>query len=313
MPTKHPPLFVMCMTPFTSDDRIDEAALLRHWEYMLPNNIGIFLGSPNTSEGHLLTHEERKQVYRLGLKEIKQANRGKVYATPLGPGNTKQMLAAFKEAREMGLDGAQLYLAAPYAGGIITEREAEHYYRDVLDAVRDWPLFVCNYFPGGASVGKAGGRVPTALLKRLVDDYPQIAGINMVADLEYARTVIEGVGKRVEIRGAGGGQLFEHLEMGGHGFISHEPNIAPKLCNSIVELHQKGDKKGAKERFDLMMKLRVQMNKYVFPASVKGMLNHLGFRVGTPRLPHLPLEPGAQREAGALLDEINIKGIEGIR
>jgi 4-hydroxy-tetrahydrodipicolinate synthase len=305
-----PPAYGMSITPFDERGEIDEPGLRRHLRYMAGGCVGVFMGALNSGEGYLLSRDEIRRLYEIGLDELKGAT--PVYAACLEHASTAMIIELAKESASLGLDGAQVYPPAPAdPSAVITAAEVERFFRDVFEAVTT-PVFLCNYLHGSLSVDRPGGKIPVELIARLVEEYDHIAGVNAGGNLAYLGAVVDAVGKRVPVRTPGGAQLLDNLKLGGYGFISTEPNVAPRLSSLVIEAYLAGDKARTTELVARLERLRGMLMKHQYPRSLKPALNHLGFSVGVPRRPFLPLDNDAQREIGRVLDDLDIKTIEGL-
>jgi len=310
MSFEDPPAYGMSITPFDQSGVIDEPALRRHLRFMADGGVGVFMGALNSGEGYLLDRDEVRRLYEIGVDELKGT--APVYAACLEHASTAVIIELAKESAVIGLDGAQVYPPAPAdPSAVITAAEVERFFRDIFEAVTT-PVFLCNYLHGALSVDRPGGKIPVELIARLVEDYDHIVGVNAGGDLAYLGAVVEAVGKRTPVRTPGGAQLLDNLKLGGYGFISTEPNIAPRLSSLVIEAHRAGDEARAAELFAKLEKLRLMIMEHLYPRSLKPALNHLGFSVGVPRRPFLPLAADARREIGRVLDDLDIKAIEGL-
>lgn len=306
----HRPSFGMSITPWNASGDIDEGAFKRHLHYMADAGNGLCIGAPNSSEGHLLSREERIRLYQLAAKEFK----GKVplCGTILGPGYTKWMVQQFKDAYDNGMDTAQVYPAAPTMVNQITVKEAEHYYRTIIESTK-LPVMPCNYNGSPRMFDTADGRMPAELFIKLVNDYENVCGLVMTGDAAFLKAVNAGVKGKVKVHVAGSRSLWDNLEAGGYGFLSTEQNIIPRHCALACETYHKGDKVKARELFDKIVATTMVIMAHKYPRPDKPMLNHLGFKVGKLREPYLPLEPAEERQLFQEFDALNVRTLEGIK
>jgi 4-hydroxy-tetrahydrodipicolinate synthase len=307
------PSFGNVIAPFTENEEIDEAALRRHLRYMADAGTGVFVGGPNAAEAHHLNRAERTRLWQISIDELK--GQAPIYAIPLGPASTTELIDMFKEAEDLGFDGAQLYPPGEggraSSGGGIFEAEAERFFRDVLETVR-FPIFLCDYH-GGEVIDSPRGQVSPGLLRRLVDEYPQIEGVTVTAeDDKTLREILDAIDGKKPVRATGGHDWFHKLELGVYGFHSAEQIVAPRLCSLIPELFHRGEMERARALSAKLQALRDIIWAYHFPRSIKPILNHLGFSVGTVRRPFLPLSAEAQREMLEKIDALDLGAIESL-
>lgn len=302
--------FGMSITPFTASGEIDEAAFKRHLHYMADAGNGLCIGAPNSSEGHLLSREERIRLYQIASKEFK----GKVplCGTILGPGYSKWMVQQFKDAFDNGMDTVQIYPAAPTMVNQITLKEAEHYYRTIIESTTHLVL-PCNYNGAPRLFDTADGRIPVELFVKLVNDYSHVAGLVLTGDAAFLKAANSAVKGKVKVRVAGSRSLWDNLEAGGYGFLSTEQNIIPRHCALACESYHKGDKVKARELFDKIIATTMVIMAHKYPRPDKPMLEHLGFKVGKLREPYLPLEAAEQQQMLKDFDALNVRAVEGLK
>ncbi len=278
---------------------INEEGFRRMCRYMSEGGTNVFVGGPHATEFVNMDRQERRHLWELAVKEVK--GKGMVCAIPFGPASTTEMIGLFKMAQSMGFDGAQLYPGAQEGrgGDGLYIREAERYYRDVLEAVPGFPMFVCGYH-GGEIIDSPTGAVPLELLLKLLDDFPHIAGITgpKVKDNAELKQFIQAVGNRRPVRMTGHHDWYGRLEAGLYGFHTIQPSISPRLASAAPEAYHSGDKAKAKQLCDAIDQLGAIIHdpKYSYPRTIKPILNHLGFEMGIIRRPYLPPPADLQRE-----------------
>src|SRR5579859_6626359 len=77
--TAHPPTtagrdqatFVISITPFDEEERLDEAALHRHFRRLADSGIGVYVGGGGSGEGFTLNPEEARKVLHIAAEELK--------------------------------------------------------------------------------------------------------------------------------------------------------------------------------------------------------------------------------------------------
>jgi dihydrodipicolinate synthase/N-acetylneuraminate lyase len=216
----------------------------------------------------------------------------------------------------MGFDGAQLYPGAQEGrgGDGLFVREAEGYYRDVLEAV-DIPMYLCGYH-GGEIIDGPNQQVPLELLVQLVDDYPHIVGVTIAAhpDDNVITDFVAALDGKRPVRLSGAYDWYHQMELGVYGFHSIQQSIAPKLCSTMMHEFLHGDKARAKELAGVIRQLNeiVHTPQYYYPRSLKPVLNHLGFDMGIIRRPYLPPPTEQQEEMGRRIDELHLEQYESL-
>ncbi len=296
----------MSITPYTPSGEIDEQALRKHLRYMAGGNIGVYMGAFTSGEGHLLTDAEVRRIYEIAAHEL--AGKVPAYAARLGYAATQTIIKEANEAGRIGLQGAMIYPPAPGdPGAAVTPDELERFYYEILDGVKTGVFLSLH-------AGKSPGvKVPIEFVTKLVGQYDHILGVHVInPDPEYVKGVIATLGKRTAVRVAGSRGTLECLAGGVAGFISFEPNIAPKLCGSIMSKWDAGDQKGAAAAFEHMTKLSQALGRNMMPRSLKASLNELGFNVGACRHPYLPATAAQKADLAQALKDLDIRKHEGL-
>jgi 4-hydroxy-tetrahydrodipicolinate synthase len=299
-------IFGMSITPFDAAGKLDEGALRAHLRYMAAAGVGVYLASQGTGEGHLLTREETRRVYEIGVAELK--GKVPVYATGLGFTNTETVIELAQEAGATGVDALVIVPPAPSRTIQPTPEEIETYLAEILDAV-DTPVFLYNH------PGVTGFRVPMEIFDRLLDRYPspKVAGVHCTdLDVNYLTRLIELVGGRAPVHVGHTAQILTNLMLGGAGALGYEANIAPRLSQSIYTEFAAGNYPRAFGAFTRVLRLNVVLAKYHNPRAIKAAVNLLGLPGGHLRKPYLPLSAAAEREIAETLERLEIRKNEGI-
>ncbi|TAK37111.1 MAG: dihydrodipicolinate synthase family protein [Chloroflexota bacterium] len=295
--------FVMSITPFDSHDRLDEAALRRHLRRMAAAGLAIYLGSPGSGEGHALTPPELRRVFEIGVEECK--GKVPVYATGFEPHSAEQLVAIGREAEAAGLDALLIHPLDGGHGFRPTPAELEQYYRDVLTAIKLPAQLVSHGFVGYV--------MPIDILQRLVEDYP-ITGINVgTTDLNYLVGVHRAVGSKVSIYSGGFANTITNLSLGGEGFVDGIPNIAPKLCMSVVNHFRAGRIDQAGKAYSNVMAINsILYDAFPPPMArvLKVAMNILGLPAGYLRKPFLLPDEAAQEKLEKALKELDVISLE---
>lgn len=296
-------VFNMTVTPFKESGDLDEAALRRLLQWQAGAGVGVYLLSYGSGEGHLVDHEEMLRVYAVGAKELK--GKAPIFAAGAGLGpSTRDFIKLAKEIAMTGVDAIQLHHPRPaYPGMVARPAEVERYFRDVLDAVVH-PM-VMSVHP----MAVPGITPPTPqFAKQLVDTYPHLIGFNVsMLGSNYLKPLKDAVGHRASVWGLGS---LEALTLGLDGVLTS--TVTPRLSASIFEDYKAGREKEVFRKAALQMKLGQVIGKYGNPRGPKAAWNILGLPGGYLRLPYLELDEAARADIARVLEELEIKKIEGI-
>ncbi len=306
MPVTNPIIFCMAATPFTEDDRLDEAGLRLHLQRLVDARAGIYLGSGGAGEGHALSPAELRRVYEIGVEIC----RGRVptYANPPEPRTAAAMLESCKLAVRAGVDVVQLY---PVDGGHAmrpTYAEQERYYRDLLDEI-DHPIAL--------SVHVYSGYVPPIpLLKLLCEEYRQIVAINVMGTpFSYFVELKDAVGPRIALY-TRLLNLIEGLALGSSGCLAAEPNIVPRLCQSVLDHYRAGDMDRCGTAMAHVVRFAALVDRWSPSTArwVKMAMKVLDLPAGNGKLrkPYLLPPPAELEEMAAGFRRLKVRELEGL-
>ena len=235
-----PRCFVISLTPFDEAEKIDEADFRAHLRRLGDGGVGVYVAGGASGEAFTFTPEENRMVLRVAAEELK--GRAPVRAMGIEPRSAQQMLDFAALAAEAGLDAVQIYSLDQGHGLRPTDGELRNYYEEVLSGVTLPAVLSSHHL--------AGYVLPLPLLKDLVEKFPAIISINVSSpDLNYVIQLIDALKDRVEIHVGGMAQVLAALSLGGHGFLSSQGNLAPKLSQAVVDCWFAGDVPGTADAF----------------------------------------------------------------
>ncbi len=294
--------FVISLTPFDADGRLDEAALRAHLRRMREAGQGVYLAGSGSGEGYTLSSEETRRVLDIGVEELK----GHVPVRHMGvePRTAEDMLKLADIATAAGVDALQVYSLDVGHGHMPARAEMNAYYNDVLGSLR---------IPAVLSTHQSVGYLlPLDLIVDLVDRY-DIIGINCTSpDHGYLLRLIDLVGDRVEIHCGGPMQALATMALGGTGFLTSEGNLAPRLCVSLARHWDDGDLAAASDAYGRIMHLLALNSQFMHITATKTALALLGLPGGLPRRPRLMLEGEDRETVRRVIEEQRIAEVEGV-
>lgn len=291
------------MTPFDANEELDAAAFRKHLQRFAAAGIGAYVGGGGSGEGFALTLDETRRVFEIAVEELK----GKVPARAMGwePRTAQQLIQLGHLAEAAGLDAMQVYSLDAGHMTKPTMAELERYFNDVLSAV-SIPCVLSSHQAAGYSV-------PLDMIARLLERFPHFVGMSVnQPDLGYLIAVLEMLGPDREVHIGGPGQALALLALGGNGYLSSEANVTPRLANAVTRCYGEGDLAAASAAFATVTRLQVGLRKYGPIVGTKAALNILGLPGGYPRRPRLPVTDAATAEIAQLLEDLDIRRLEGL-
>lgn len=298
MSTFAPSTYVISLTPFDEEDRFDVEAFRLHLRRMRDAGIGVYVGGGGSGEGYTLTPDEVETILHVSAEELK----GKVPVRAMGvePRSAKEMLRLATLVEAAGLDAMQLYSLDTGHGRMPRADELETYFVDILEGTTV-PCVLSTH-------QSVGYWVPVDMLERLVSRYDHLIGLNVTnPDVTYLVRVVDAVGDRVEIHVGGAMQGLTALALGAQGFLTSEANLAPKLCQRVIDRWVAGDLTGAADAFAHVLRLYTALAAVGGVSGTKAALNVLGLPGGFPRKPRLPVTAEWQERIAGILDELDVR------
>jgi len=295
-------VFVVSITPFAADGRLDEAALRTHLQRMAAAGIGVYVGGGGSGEGFVLTAEERRRVLEVAVEEL----RGKVPVRSMGveTRSAAEMIEYTRVAEAAGVDAAQVYSLDPGHGHRPTPDEVLEYLVDVLSATT-----VPSVLSTHQSVGY---RISVETIAQVVDRFDHVIGVNAShADVGYLTSIIDAVGRKVDVHVGGPLQALTALALGANGYLSSEANLAPRLCQSVITAYERGDGNELLAAFGRVARLSMALYGCGGIRATKAVLNRLGLPGGYPRKPQLPVADETIDTLMTTIEALGIGELEG--
>ncbi len=281
------------VTPFTADDRVNEAALRRLARHLIAGGVHGLFAVGSQGEFWALSAEEKRRVWEIVVEEA--AGRVPVYAGTAAV-TTRECIALTQLAEKTGVDAVSVltpFFVSP------SEDELFEHYRAIAAATR---LPVILY----SNPARTGVRLSARLLLRLAA-VQNIVGIkDSSGDLETTTEYMRVAPPRFSVLMGRDTLIFAGLVCGAQGAIAATANVVPALVVSIYERFQAGDLEGARLAQEQLAPLRLAFSWGTFPVVIKEALDLMGLQAGPARAPVGPL-PAAQRaELRAVLQGLGV-------
>jgi len=180
--------------------------------------------------------------------------------------------------------GAAAVMVLPVSYWKLTEREILEHYRRTGDAV-EIPIMAYNN-PATSGVDMRP--------ELLVAMFEAIENLTMVkestGDLSRMRRIAELSGGRLPFYNGSNPLVLDALLAGASGWCTAAPNLRPQPCLDLYDAVRAGDLDTARARYDDLKGLLEFIVAGGLATTVKAGLELLGFPVGDPRPPLLPLD-----------------------
>ncbi len=274
-------LFIGCgtalVTPFT-EDGINFIELEKLLEFQIAQGADSIIICGTTGESSTMSLDEKKKVIEFAVKTV---HKRIPVISGTGGNNTKEVIELSQYAEEVGADG--LLLVTPYYNKTTQAGLVAHYSEIAKNVTL--PIILYNV-PSRTGVN-IEPRTCLALSK-----VSNIIGIKEASgNLSQVAEIASLCKDDLWIYSGNDDQILPILSLGGIGVISVLSNLAPKFVHNMVFDYLSGNFTLAKDSQIKCIPLVHCLFSEVNPIPIKAALNKMGYHVGLPRLPLIPISP----------------------
>ncbi|MBN1690485.1 MAG: 4-hydroxy-tetrahydrodipicolinate synthase [Dehalococcoidia bacterium] len=265
-------LLTAMVTPFSAKGQVDYTQAKKLARALLESGSDGLVVSGTTGESPTLAFEEKLRLFA----EIRTVA-GKKATIVAGTGNynTRESIELTREAEKIGVDAC--LLTVPYYNKPNQDGLYQHF-KAIADSTR-LPCIVYN--------------VPSRTITNLAADttiklskIDNIVGIKEAsADFGQIARIIDGAGSDFMVYSGNDADTFPILNLGGYGVIGVITHLVGIQYKRMMDLFLTGKIKESAGLHRSFIPLVNTMFMIGSPMPIKYALNHLGFRVGKPRLP----------------------------
>jgi 4-hydroxy-tetrahydrodipicolinate synthase len=240
-----------------------------------------------------LTTAEKMRLF----SEVKQSigDKGVVIAGT-GTYNTAESIELSQEAEKQGVDG--LLLVVPYYNKPPQEGMYQHF--KAIAGKTNLPCIVYNI------MGRTGVNMTDETTIRL-SQIDNIVGTKEASgDMNQIARIIQGASPDFKVWSGDDNQTFLIMSIGGYGVVSVVAHLVGNQIKHMMGLLLEGDIEGAAAEHRRLLPIFLGMFTESNPIPVKYAVDHLGLKVGGPRLPLVPPSGKAAAQIEKLLDQYEI-------
>lgn len=269
------------VTPFTSDDEIDEAAFTNLIEMQIEGGVSALVVLGTTGENPTITTSERRRIVDLAVDTA--AGRVPVIIGT-GTNNTDESVSFSQSAIEAGADG--LLVVGPYYNKPSQAGFSAHV--ETIAEAADAPIILYNV-PGRTSFNIAA---ETTL--HLAENVPQVVGVKEASgDLEQIGDILAHRPDDFAVYAGDDEMSLPLLSMGGDGTVSVISNALPERFCELVQAGLDDDLDRARElHFELLPAMRACFFE-TNPIPIKDVCVAMGLMEPHVRLPLVPMDERA--------------------
>ena len=280
------------ITPFTEDGvNFDEFGKLL--EDQIKNHVDAIIVCGTTGEASTMTLEEKKATIKYAIDKV--ANRIPVIAGT-GGNCTKSVIEMTKYAESVGADAA--LIVTPYYNKTTQDGLVAHY----SEIAKNTKLPIILYsVPGRTGVNILPSTcLELSKIENIVAIKEASGNLSQIAEIKSL------CGDELNIYSGNDDQITPILSVGGIGVISVLSNVMPEYTHNIVDYFLSGKTKEAIEMQIKAIPLIKALFCEVNPIPVKAALNMLGWNMGKPRLPLIPLSEKGTTQMERALKDMNL-------
>ena len=266
------------MTPFDTDNRVDDAALKRLVDFHVENGTDGLVIAGTTGESATLAKEEHVALVN---RAVELADGRLPIIAGVGSNSTAQTVDLAKAVAGSGLDA--YLVVVPYYNKPMQEGLYRHF-STVADAVEK-PVMLYN----------VPGRTVADLLPETVArlaPHENIFGIKeATGQISRLKEIQALVNNDFRYYSGDDFTVLPFMQAGGHGVVTVTGNVAPALMSSLCRLAAEGEESAAKAADEKLQPLNSALFLESNPIPVKWAVSQLGLIKPTIRLPLTELSP----------------------
>ncbi|MDI6644884.1 MAG: 4-hydroxy-tetrahydrodipicolinate synthase [Methanobacteriaceae archaeon] len=289
---------VAMITPFTSNDEVDEIGMRQNINYLIENGVNGLLAAGTTGESATITHDEQKKMIDILIDEVD----GRVTTVAgAGSNSSKEALDLVKYAEKAEADAALVitpYYNKPQPHGLY-----EHY--KMLAQSTEIPIIIYNV------PSRTGTDIDPETIGLIAEMDNFVAIKEASPDLDKVSLImkkINEIGRQNDFNIISGNDnlTLPMIAMGAKGVISVVANVDPARMSAMVKSALASDFETAQDLhyqlYDLMKVLFIESN----PVPAKESLNMMGRPAGHVRMPLAPLKEQSKEELKKVLQNLSL-------
>jgi 4-hydroxy-tetrahydrodipicolinate synthase len=265
-------LLTAMVTPFDSEGRVDYEQAKRLSLALLDSGSDGLVVSGTTGERSTLTDKEQIRLF----EAVKEAvGGGGTVVAGTGSNCTRECLEMTREAERIGVDA--VLLVVPYYNKPPQEGLFEHF--KTIAQGTSLPCILYNV-PSRTVTNIA----PDIVIR--LSEIDNIMGIKEASgNLDQIAKIIDGTSKDFLVYSGNDSDTFYVVAMGGYGVISVASHLVGNQMQEMIEKLVSDKMSEAAAIHHYLLPLINALFVVSNPIPIKYALNHVGFRVGKPRLP----------------------------
>lgn len=273
-------LITAMVTPFAADGSVDYKQARRLARALIDSGSDGVVVVGTTGESPTLLRNEEIKLFAEIKEEL--AGRGSVIAGT-GSNSTAEAISATKQAEAVGVDAC--LLVVPYYNKPSQEGLYQHF--KAIAESTSLPCILYNV-PSRTIVSlSAETTIRLSKVKNIVGTKEASGNFSQIA------RIIENTDEDFTVWSGNDGDTLSIIALGGYGVISVASHLVGQQIKNMLESFSTGNEAEAAKIFRHLTPLFDALFIVSNPVPLKYALNHIGFEVGSPRRPLLPLNEDA--------------------
>jgi 4-hydroxy-tetrahydrodipicolinate synthase len=285
--------FTVMVTPFTSDEQLDEEGFRDNIDWYIAEEIHGVICLGSTGEFANLSIEERKKIIDLTVDQVN----GRVPVIAGTAANaTREAIEMTRYAEDAGVDAA--IIVAPFYG-LPTQEDLYEHYKSISENTAI-PIMVYN------NPGFSGIDMLPPLIERLaaIDNILYLK--ESTGDIKRVHEIMRRCGDSIDVWCGWDDLAYECLFLGCGGWVAPIANFMPKTSTELFTLVESKEYEKAKMLFFKILPLLSYLEEGQLLAKVKEAMNMIGRTGGKPRKPFLPIAEGQRSQLRGMLNEVGL-------
>lgn len=278
------------VTPFSADtSSIDKDRLAALVDRLLSSGVHAIAPLGSTGELAYLDEPEFDAVVDTTMATVNGRVPVVVGVSDLTTANTIRRAQYAQQA------GADAVMVLPVSYWKLTDREVAQHYRSIGESI-GIPIMAYN------NPATSGVDMSPELLVTLFDNVDNVTMVKeSTGDLTRMRRIAELSDGQLPFYNGSNPLVLDALRVGASGWCTAAPNLRPQPCIDLYNAIRADDLEKAQLLYDDLKPLLQFIVAGGLPTTVKAGLDLLGFAVGDPRAPLLPLDEQGRAELRDLL------------
>ncbi len=282
-------LITAMVTPFKKSGEVNYTMAVELGHFLIENGTDTLLLSGTTGESPTLTHDEEFELYRVMVQEFK--GKAKIMAGT-GSNSTRTAVESSQEAERCGVDG--VLQVVPYYNKPSQEGLYQHF--KMVSENTGLPILLYN-IPGRTSCNMEADTIAR------LSELETIVGVKEAAgSVDQLRQIRACTPPEFTLYSGDDGLTLPFMKEGAFGVVSVASHIAGKEIKEMIDAETRGDHDRASEINQRLKPLCDALFMTTNPVPVKAALGLIGFSVGEPRLPLVPLTAEEQTRLESVVD-----------